>query len=193
MDLFAEQPVLTSARLILRPVTDEDVHDLFAVFSDSRVTDHYDLYTFADLEEAYALIDYFHESYEVERQVRWGICRKDDRRLIGTCGFVALYEHRLEIGYELGSAYWRQGYMTEALTLLVRLAFDELEMNRIEALVMPGNTASARLLTRLGFQEEGTLREYDYFKDAFQDLRLFSLLRRDYDRSPRGSSYRPKS
>ena len=180
MDLFTNQPQLTSERLILRPMTEEDVHDLFAVFSDEQVTAHYDLYTFRDLEEAYSLIDYFNESYEVERQVRWGICRKQDNRLIGTCGFVALYEHKAEIGYELGSEFWHQGYMTEALTLLLRLAFNQMELNRIEALVMPANAASARLLTRLGFQEEGTLREYDFFKESFQDLRSFSLLYREY-------------
>ncbi len=178
--IFDALPTLESERLTLRRITEDDAHDLFAIFSDDRVTEHYDLYTFQELEEAYSIIDYFDESYEVERQVRWGICRRCDGRLLGTCGFVALYEHRGEIGYELGSAFWRQGYMSEALNVLLRYGFEEMALNRVEALVMPGNRGSAALLTKLGFRNEGTLREYDYFKDAYQDLCCFSLLKREF-------------
>ena len=181
MSVFDYFPVLETPRLILRRITEADAADLFAVFSDDAVTEHYDLYTFEELEEAYDLVEYFDESYQVERQVRWGIERREDGRLLGTCGFVALYEHRGEIGYELGRAYWRQGYMREALAALLAYAFTEMEINRIEAMTVPANAGSAALLRSLGFTEEGILREYDYFKEEYQDLRCFSLLRREYD------------
>lgn len=142
--------------------------------------EHYDLYTLHDLDEAYDLVEYFEESYHQERQIRWGIERRADGRLLGTCGFVALYEHRGEIGYELGQSYWRQGYMSEALQALLALGFNSMELNRIEALTVPENEASAALLRSLGFTEEGTLRDYDYFKEQYQDLRCFSLLRREF-------------
>jgi hypothetical protein len=70
--------------------------------------------------------------------------------------------------------------MTEALTALLEFGFETLGLNRIEALVMPDNAASFALLNKLGFSEEGLLREYDYFKDEFQDLICFSLLRREF-------------
>lgn len=183
MSIFDFLPTLETPRLRLRPITEQDAADLFAVFSDERVTEHYDLYTFEEMDEAYDLIEYFDESYQQERQIRWGIERRADGRLMGTCGFVALYEHRGEIGYELGSAYWRQGYMREALHALLELGFDELELNRIEALTLPSNIASAALLQSLGFTEEGTLREYDYFKEQYQNLRCFSMLQREFTAS----------
>ena len=181
MSVFDYFPVLETPRLILRRITEADAADLFAVFSDDAVTEHYDLYTFEELDEAYDLVEYFDESYQYERQIRWGIERREDGRLLGTCGFVALYEHRGEIGYELGRAYWRQGYMREALAALLAYGFMEMELNRIEAMTVPANVASAALLRSLGFTEEGILREYDYFKEEYQDLRCFSLLRREYD------------
>lgn len=181
MSVFDFFPTLETPRLILRRIEDADAADLFAVFSDAAVTEHYDLYTFEELDEAYDLVEYFEESYQQERQIRWGIARREDGRVIGTCGFVALYEHRGEIGYELGSAYWGQGYMREALQAVLKLGFETLELNRIEAMVLPQNRASAALLRKLGFTEEGTLREYDYFKEQYQDLRCFSLLRREFE------------
>jgi ribosomal-protein-alanine N-acetyltransferase len=120
------------------------------------------------------------ESYETERQVRWGIVRRADGRLLGTCGFVWLRPHSAEIGYDLARACWGKGYMYEALSALLDYAFFDLDLNRIEALVMPANMRSKRLLKRLGFAHEGTLREYDYFKDAFHDMEMHALLRRDW-------------
>ena len=136
MSVFDYFPVLETPRLILRRITEADAADLFAVFSDDAVTEHYDLYTFEELDEAYDLVEYFDESYQHERQIRWGIERREDGRLLGTCGFVALYEHRGEIGYELGRAYWRQGYMREALAALLAYGFMEMELNRIEDAAM---------------------------------------------------------
>ncbi len=69
--------------------------------------------------------------------------------------------------------YWHQGYMSEALRAMLAYGFETLELNRIEALVMPENEASAILLLRLGFSEEGVLREYAFFKGAVSRPTLF--------------------
>ena len=181
--IFAEFPEFETERLILRKITPEDAQAIMAIFSDEAVTEFYDLYTFTSIDEAAELIDYFGESYEAERQIRWGVVRKEDNQLIGTCGFVALHNHRGEIGYDLASAYWRQGYMSEALEALLEVGFDDMELHRIEALVMVGNEASSGLLRKRGFSAEGILRDYDFFKDSYQDLRLFSLLEGEFDPS----------
>jgi len=180
--LFNEFPELETERLSLRAITIEDVGAIFAIYGDEEVTRYYDLYTFATAAEAEELIDYMDEGYEKERQARWGIAQKKDNRPVGRVGFVWLREHRAEIGYDLAQAYWGQGIMQEALTALLELAFETLELNRLEALVIPGNHRSTALLGRLGFRHEGTLREYDYFKEKFQDLEMYALLQRDWRR-----------
>lgn len=179
-EVFHAFPQLETERLHLRALGMEDAPALLSIFSDRKVTQHYDLYPYTTLAEAEALIEFFTESFEVERSIRWGLERKADRILIGTCGFVTLRRFRGEIGYELGSAYWRKGYMREALTAILDFGFTELDLNRIEALVMLENRASAGLLHSLDFAEEGVLRQYDFFKGAFHDMRLLALLRQDW-------------
>ncbi len=177
--LFEEFPRFETARLYLRPLDADDADALYAIFADEEVTRHYDLETFVEVSEATDLIDFIHESYETERQVRWGIVRTADDQLLGTCGFVWLRQSSAEIGYDLIRSAWGNGYMHEALMALLDFAFEELALNRIEALVMPGNVRSQRLLARLGFVHEGTLRQYDYFKGAFHDMQIHALLRGD--------------
>jgi ribosomal-protein-alanine N-acetyltransferase len=55
-----------------------------------------------------------------------------------------------------------------------------MNLNRVEALIMPGNIASEKVLLKLGFQCEGLLRQYAYFKDSFYDLQMFALLKQDW-------------
>jgi ribosomal-protein-alanine N-acetyltransferase len=70
--------------------------------------------------------------------------------------------------------------MSEALDAILDFGFTEFGLNRIEAQTMLDNVASAELLRSLGFVEEGILRQLEYFKDAFHDMRLLSLLRQDF-------------
>jgi ribosomal-protein-alanine N-acetyltransferase len=178
-DAFQQFPFLETQNLLLRAIRAEDAEDLYTIFADKEVMRHYDLYPFETPEEADDLIEFFAESFELEKGIRWGITRKGEQKILGTCGYVVLRRYRGEIGYELAQAYWRQGIMSEALPAIINFGFQQLDLNRIEALVMQENAASAGLLTKLGFTEEGILREYDYFKESFHDLRCFSLLRRE--------------
>lgn len=179
--VFEAFPEIETERLLLREIMPEDAPAIFRLFSNSLVTEYYDLENYEEEGQALDLIDFFDESFELERAIRWGIERKADGVLMGTCGYVWLRRFRGEIGYELHPDYWRQGYMTEALDAILEFGFHEFELNRIEALTMLDNVASGALLRKLGFKEEGILRQHDYFKGRFHDMRLFSLLREEFD------------
>ena len=74
--------------------------------------------------------------------------------------------------------------MTEALGGIIDFGFGSLELNRIEAVIMPGNMASINLLEKLGFENEGLLREYERWgSKGFVDLCIFALLRKEWGRS----------
>lgn len=178
--IFGAFPHLETSNFNLRRIDSQDAEALFEIFSDEEVTRYYDLYPYTDLDEVRQLIEFFDESFELERGIRWGIARKSDNRLLGTCGFVWLRRFRGEIGYELGRAHWRQGIMREALPAILQFGYEKLGLNRIEALVMKENHASAKLLHSLAFREEGLLREHDHFKGQFHDMRCFALLKRDW-------------
>ena len=181
---FERFPRLETARLSLRELRQTDAQALYAVLSDEAVSEYYDDDPFTALSEARDQIEAWNQCYERRRCIRWGIAPKEDDMLIGTCGYYGLHRwyRRGGIGYELARPFWRQGIMTEALRAIIGYGFDVMELIRIQATVMPGNTASVRLLEGLGFQQEGLLREYERWgSKGYLDLLMFSLLRRDYE------------
>jgi ribosomal-protein-alanine N-acetyltransferase len=123
--------------------------------------------------------------FEKGEGFRWGITLKSGEapgEVIGTCGYHAwAKDHfRAEIGYELARDYWGQGLMAEAIKALLAFGFEEMALNRVEAMVLEGNKASAGFLEKLGFQREVILREYEFVRGKFRDVLLFSLLSKDY-------------
>jgi [ribosomal protein S5]-alanine N-acetyltransferase len=103
--------------------------------------------------------------------------RDVDDKLIGGCGLHGLVKgERAEVGYWLAKPYWGRGIMTAVVGRLCRHAFDELALGKITAHVFVHNPASARVLEKCGFQQEGYLRQH-FRKDGRRiDARLFALL-----------------
>jgi [ribosomal protein S5]-alanine N-acetyltransferase len=172
-------PTLETDRLILREITKEDTDAIFSSFSNDKVTRYYGQDTMKSIEEAEKFIDIFATNYIEKRGVRWGIERKGDQEIIGTIGFHAwLPKHkRAEIGYEIHPDYWRKGYTREALIKIISYGLREMDLTRIGAVVFTENEASNRLLTKIGFQKEGTLKDYMYQNGKPHDTFIYSLLR----------------
>jgi [ribosomal protein S5]-alanine N-acetyltransferase len=84
-----------------------------------------------------------------------------------------------DIGFELSPDYWGRGYATEAARAMLRFAFEDLRLHRVAAHCVADNTASARVLRKLGMKEEGRLRDAGHFKDRYWDLLLFAVLESD--------------
>lgn len=181
---FSYFPALESERLILDEITAADVQALFKLFSDPVVTQYNDVQTFEQVSDAGWLVNFLKERFESKTGLRWGIRFKGEPgTLIGTCGYNVWMRHNncAEIGYDLMPQHWSQGIMTEALVEMLRFGFEEMGLNRAEADVTPDNTASVRLLEKLGFEEEGLLRQRGYWKGEYHDLRFFSLLREEFE------------
>ena len=75
--------------------------------------------------------------------------------------------------------YWGKGLAAEALREVIRYIFDTTGIYRLEAIIHPPNTKSRNLASRIGFQEEGTLRDYVLWDGEYWDMVLFSLLKKD--------------
>lgn len=179
---FQNFPQLETENLILRETTITDAPAVFQIFADDEVTKYHDVKTATSVEQAQFLIHRRAERFQNQEGIRWGIARKVDNAIIGSCGYSIRNRFQAEIGYELAKKYWRKGFMTEALSAIIQWGFEQLDLNRIEALVMLENTASIQLLKKLQFVEEGVLREYGFWKGKFHDLKILSLLQKDYDR-----------
>lgn len=68
--------------------------------------------------------------------------------------------------------------MKEAITAVLRYGFQEMNLNRIEALIDPDNLTSVKLLEKFNFVREGLLREYEYGKGKFDDVFIYGLLKK---------------
>lgn len=134
-------------------------------------------YTEADADEWLALVAKIIR--QQGRPVQWAIRNADDA-LIGGCGFDGFQvgkSHRAEVGYWLARPFWGRGIMTAVVQRVCLNAFKELGLAKITAHVFPHNPASARVLEKCGFQEEGFLRKH-FLKDGqLIDARLFALLK----------------
>jgi RimJ/RimL family protein N-acetyltransferase len=97
--------------------------------------------------------------------------------LIGCCGFDGLdieRTHKAEIGYWLAKPYWGRGIMTAVVPVACRWAFAEFGLAKITAWVFAFNAASARVLEKCGFEQEGYLKKH-YRKDGrLIDARIFA-------------------
>ncbi|WP_377891327.1 GNAT family N-acetyltransferase [Alkalihalobacillus sp. R86527] len=180
-----EFPDLLTSRLLLREIGEKDLPALFAIFSSKHTMKYYGSELIQNMEEAEGVLMSFQKGFENQQAVRWGIARKDTNEIIGTCGFHNWSKRvgRIELGYDLIEEAEGKGYMSEALSAIIPYGFDELQLNRIGALIHQDNSSSRKLVHKLGFQEEGILRDYAFARGNYIDLIMHSLLKKDWRKS----------
>jgi [ribosomal protein S5]-alanine N-acetyltransferase len=175
-------PELTTARLRLRAVHPaRDAAGLLRLLSDPEVTRYSNAPRCTTLAEAQAALEQFPQRFAAGEMIRWAIQPLGHDEAVGTVGLLRVsHEHRRgELGYDLARRWWRQGLAPEAAAAVVTYGFAVIGLHRIEAGVVPGNDASVRVLEKLGFREEGTLRDYLRLEGRFHSCRFFSLLATD--------------
>ncbi len=175
-------PTLETERLVLRKMTLDDAGAVFAYASDPEVTRYVIWETHRSLEDSRAFLDLVARKYEGGGEPDWGIVYKGDGRFVGTCGFVNWSpEHaRAEMGYVLHRDYWGRGLVPEAVRAMISFGFGRMNLNRIEARCIAENAASARVMEKAGMAHEGTLRQREFLKGAYRDMKLYAILRREY-------------
>jgi [ribosomal protein S5]-alanine N-acetyltransferase len=85
------------------------------------------------------------------------------------------------IGYFLARQHWGKGHATEAVFAVLRFGFGALALNRIEARCMPENTASERVMQKVGMKFEGLLRQAMFKDEGFHDVKLYARIAEDQE------------
>ncbi len=175
-------PDLHTPRLRLRRLRMEDAHDIYAYASDPQVTPYLIWETHRSLDDTYDFLARALHNYGDGGLPVWAIEHLADRKVIGTCGFaeLALRHARGEIGYVIARAYWRQGIMTEAVRAVLGYCFSVLHLNRVEARCDVDNTASWRVMEKVGMKFEGVLRQNIILHGSPRDARMYAILREDW-------------
>jgi ribosomal-protein-alanine N-acetyltransferase len=183
---MSDFPTLETARLLMRELVAADAPALFAIHGDAQAMRWYGADPMIDVRQAQRLIDIFAGWRRMPQPgARWGIQRKSDDLLIGTCGLFKWNRgwQTCTVGYELARSARGVGAMSEALTAALTWGFEHMKLNRIEAQIHPENAASLKLAQGLGFVQEGRAREAGFWQGEYHDLLQFGLLRKDWPRA----------
>lgn len=176
-------PTLETKRLLLREIVVTDASALLAIHGDADAMRWFGTDPPVDIVQAEKMIETFAGWRQMPNPgTRWGIQRRLDGALIGSCGLFKWNRgwKSCTTGYELAQSAWGQGFMVEALSAAIAWGFEHMDLRRVEAQVNPENSASMKLLLRLGFAQEGCMREAGYWLGRHHDLLQFGLLRREY-------------
>jgi [ribosomal protein S5]-alanine N-acetyltransferase len=177
-------PTLETERLRLRPFTFDDVAAVFALVSDPEVARFVRFEAHRTPAETRAFLELVEQCYRRGEPFAWAIVRREDDRLIGSCGFVSQAGEKksAEIGYWLGKRYWGEGYAAEAARALVRFGFERMNLERLEAKCFVENRAGQRVIEKLGMKLEGTDRS-EMIKGEYPEVHMYAVARQDWDRA----------
>ena len=186
---FPTLPSIETKRLLLRQITlsDSDGRDSLEFINDYsvyRFWGFYDEKRNPDKRPIKQLKLDFHynetmKEYKAGRELTWLMELKENRKVIGE---IVLYDFQLDlqadIGYRLNKNYWGHGYATEAGQAIVNFAFETLKLERLQIRCFTNNPASARIAEKLGFRQEGHIRN-GAILNVMTDYYIFGLLKDD--------------
>jgi ribosomal-protein-alanine N-acetyltransferase len=178
---FAAFPEIGTERLHLRCLRVEDTAAIYAVRSDYEVTKYNSGAAYTQEAQALQLITRSIEGILQKRSIYWALSLKESGAVVGQLGYNCWDQdnHSGEVGFDLRRDMWGKGIMKEALQAIILFGFRHVALNRIGANTSAYNDQCVALLTKIGFQHEGTQREQYFEDDKYHDLKLYALLKRE--------------
>ena len=180
LKFFTRIPTIRTERLTLRQITLNDLQDVFEYGNDPAVSEYLLWKPHPDINFTKQYLNYIATLYKKAKFYDWGI--EFEGKMIGTCGFSVfdLENNSAQIGYVLNSHYWNKGIAREAVAVLLRVGFEMLGLERIEARYMEENIGSERVAIKSGFSKEGVLRNAIYSKMTYRNIGICAITKEDY-------------
>ena len=174
---------IETPRLILRRAVREDAEAMLRNWaSDPEVTKFLTWPTHDSIDVTRMVLESWLAEYEKDNYYQWMIVLKEIGEPIGSISVVRQNQRveAAEIGYCIGSAWWHQGIMSEALAAVINYLFTEVGMNRIAACHDSNNPHSGGVMRKCGMQYEGTTRASDRNNQGICDMAIYSILRSEW-------------
>ncbi len=171
--------ILETERLLLRRQVIEDLDDLWAFYSDPRITQYIPDAPRSREQAREELEWHQHGHRRNPRLGLWATIHRPTGTFIGRCGLLPWSiegREEVEVAYAIAPAYWGQGLATEAARAILRHAFDELHFTRLICLIDPDNVASQRVAQKIGMSFERRVPEYEGDNTPFD---IYSTERRE--------------
>ena len=175
--------ILSTENLSLRLFTESDLTAIHKLQSIPEVDRYNTLGIPKDFEETKRIMDPLLKSNQTEEidYYTFAIEQKEDLQFVGLIA-LRLGSKKYnsgEVWFKLNPLFWGKGYATEALSKLIDFGFEELGLHRIEAGCAIENTASAKVLQKVGMQPEGRRRKTLPLKTGWSDNYEFAILDTD--------------
>jgi len=172
-------PILHTAGLLMRAFEEKDLDSVFLGLSDPRVIKYYGVH-YNSRESAKRQMSWFTELQNDGTGIWWAVCSPDNTVFYGAGGLNNLHRghKKAEIGFWLMPEFWRQGHMTKVIPMIVNYGFQILGLHRIEAMVETENQNCKRVMAKLDFIHEGTLRECEIKNGNWISLDIFAKINR---------------
>jgi len=193
---FNKLPVIETPRLILRQITEspEDGRDSLEFINDYSVYRYWGVYDESNDKNGKRRpkkkikLDYQYittmKEYKAHRELTWLMELKDTHKVIGE---IVLYDFRLkkqaDIGYRISKSYWGKGFTPEAGQAMCKVAFEAMDLTRLQIRCFTDNLSSVRVAEKLGFAKEGMIKQ-GAIVNVMTDYYIFGLLGEDYKKSP---------
>jgi ribosomal-protein-alanine N-acetyltransferase len=182
LNLDWKPPVLETPRLILRAVAADDAGDVFLYACNPTITRYTLWNTHETIDDTLVFVRDYAQSRYVEREPDpIAIILKSDptHSVIGSvgCFWASKKDGVMELGYNLAEPYWGRGITAEAARRLVEFVFADYPVERIQARVIDGNAASARVAEKVGMMREGRHRALLLHRGRHVDVEFYSILR----------------
>jgi len=180
--LLRPLPVLTTQRLILRPLRLEDTVDYFTFAGDPQVTRYLRWGPHASLQDTQTYLAEVIDGYARRPDGLWGIALPAEGRLVGTIHLMEINTNsrKADVGVVVSAQYWHQGIASEALRRVLAFCFQDLKLQRVQGLPVSGNTAVCCLLEKCGMTHEGTLRHAALQKGQWWDFEMYTIRSNDF-------------
>jgi ribosomal-protein-alanine N-acetyltransferase len=171
--------IIQTERLYLRPIAAGDADALFEARGDAEVMRYWDWPRQDSAEAVRRIFEEHIPELGNGATLWWAVALAPGGLAIGECDLSEIDRHhgRAEVGFLFGRRHWGKGYAREAMEAVIDQGFGALGLERLWARFHAGNEASRRLLERLGFAHEGTLKSHVVRDGARRDCHLYGLLR----------------
>ena len=179
-NIFKRIPTLKTERLILRKIKKTDIDDVYEYASDPLVPKYLLWSEHKTKEYTKDYLKYLSKLYKQRKFYDWGIIYKE--KLIGTVGFssINIKNNSAEIGYVLNRSFWGFGIATEAVMEILQFGFITLNLSKIEAIFLPENHQSRRVLEKSNMKLEQIRHSALLVKGKYQDIEVYSILKDEY-------------
>ncbi|ATF11255.1 GNAT family N-acetyltransferase [Brevibacillus sp. HB1.1] len=184
--LFNQFPILKSDRFTLKKIEEQHLDEVFEIYSNDHVFAYCGIIPKHNKATVKNMIGHFERDYLKKSRIKWGIFANDNPDyLLGIMEAFDFHQkvNMVTIGYFLSEAHWGKGIATEAVNILLHFLFRDVNVNRIQAEVMPTNENSKKVLMKSGFMKEGTLRQATLWSGkGIVDVEIYGMLKEDYEK-----------